>query len=57
MKIVEMSTEKVVEEIMTNKSMTIEEALEAIGAQIDRDTNEALYKSEVYDINDLTMEF
>lgn len=57
MKIIERSTGKTVEEILTNRSMTIEEALEAIGARIDRDTNEALYKDDVYNIDDLTMEY
>lgn len=56
MKIIERSTGKTVAEIVTNHSWTLDEALEWIGANVDRETLDVEYNGEVYDLEDLDIQ-
>ena len=51
----ERSTGTVVAQIITNRSMCLDEALELIGAEIDKDTLDVYYNGEVYDWEDLDL--
>lgn len=55
MRVIERSTGNTVAEILTNHSMSLDEALELIRAEIDKDTLDVYYNGEVYDWEDLDL--
>lgn len=54
MKIISKSTNEVIGEIVTNRSMTIEEACDLVGIKLMR-TMEDFQNDDGYDVNDLEM--
>ncbi len=55
MKIIEKSSQKIVAEIITNRCITLDEALDLIGAKVNRNTLDVEYLGELYDWEDLDM--